>query len=663
MIRFPEIEHLMESKGKIDFNNKIVAADLEAIINPDGTNKVYMAAWYNGENERIFDITQWGYNTNTMLEMFWQDLIRNNLGRTCYFHNWGGNDSILSLIPLLNLPNYVCDPIINNGEIMALTISNKGKIVLTIKDSIRILPGALGKLAKDWKVETQKDHFPHYFFLNDLKTTLNYIGEIPEYSLFEPKRTSPSDYAEMVQEFSNTPWSFLEVSKTYILGDVKALYQILLAFFETLISKFPIDPLTVLSAPSTAFKIWRTVQLPKLNKEFKVYDLSKSLDSKLRKAYLGGIVDVYRPHLIEQTGYYYDVNSLYPTAMCKPMPVGMPQLVDLTVDEFLNSDFFGFVEGVVRASSEEYIGLLPIKFQGKLICPGGIFTGFFFSEELRFALDNGYTLLEIKQAYKFERGPQTFLDLITQLNRMKIEAQLNSQPTIRNIAKLLMNSMYGRFGMHTGLVQQKFVEPRQLDYITEHFEILSEIPFGELLLVSYTLKDPTVIGTRGLASTLKRFVDSLPGNTNVAIAAAVTAYSRIIINTYKLKALELGLEIYYSDTDSLVVNGPLPEDMIDSATLGKLKLEHTFKEGIFVMPKVYYLELEDGTVITKTKGFPGSLTKEQYLALLREESLDLKVTKWSRSLAKGRVQTIFCNPAKNCTNRLCKFLDIWSFVR
>lgn len=65
-----------------------------------------------------------------------------------------------------------------------------------------------------------------------------------------------------------------------------------------------------------------------------------------------------------------------------------------------------------------------------------------------------------------------FLTFQIQLNQMKVEAQLNNLPTIRNIAKLLMNSMYGRFGMHTGLVQQKFVETRQLDYITKHFEIL-----------------------------------------------------------------------------------------------------------------------------------------------------------------------------------------------
>jgi len=68
----------------------------------------------------------------------------------------------------------------------------------------------------------------------------------------------------------------------------------------------------------------------------------------------------------------------------------------------------------------------------------------------------------------------------------------------------------------------------------------------------------------------------------------------MIINHYKLDALALGLNINYSDTDSLVLSGPLPPEYCDSATLGKLKLEYQFTEGIFVMPKVYYLLTEDG---------------------------------------------------------------------
>lgn len=50
--------------------------------------------------------------------------------------------------------------------------------------------------------------------------------------------------------------------------------------------------------------------------------------------------------------------------------------------------------------------------------------------------------------------------------------------------------------------------------------------------------------------------------TNVPIAAAVTAYSHIIINGHKLAAIYKGLNVYYSDTDSLVVNGELPTTLI-----------------------------------------------------------------------------------------------------
>jgi DNA polymerase family B len=119
----------------------------------------------------------------------------------------------------------------------------------------------------------------------------------------------------MIEEFKDSQWNFLEVSRKSIKGDVIALHQILISFFTEFKSKFPINPLENISAPGLAFKTWRTQQLPLLHKDnFKVYDLSRNLDPKFREAYLGGIVDVYRPHLKGQ-GYYYDVNSLYPTAI------------------------------------------------------------------------------------------------------------------------------------------------------------------------------------------------------------------------------------------------------------------------------------------------------------------------------------------------------------
>lgn len=281
----PEIEPLVSHKDEIKFTEKIVTADLEAIIHPEtGQNLVYMAAWYNGSLNHVFSINQYENNKEAMLKAFWEDLIYWNKGRVCYFHNWGGYDALLSLPSLLNLPRDLSFlPLMKNREMLALEIKKGTTTILTIKDSIKILPGALGKLAKDWKVETQKEHFPHYFFLDNIENTLNYQGVLPAYTYFEKKRTSLKEYEEMQEIFKTKAWNYLEVSKEYIKGDCIALFEILIAFFNTLKSKFPINPLQVLSAPSTSFKIWRTIQLPILHRyNQKVYDLSRNYDEKFR---------------------------------------------------------------------------------------------------------------------------------------------------------------------------------------------------------------------------------------------------------------------------------------------------------------------------------------------------------------------------------------------
>jgi hypothetical protein len=118
-----------------------------------------------------------------MLKAFWFDLINNNKGATVYFHNWAGYDSILSLIPLLGLyeHGFSFTPIMQDGQLISLTvfqrIQGKNKTVLTIKDSLKMIPGALGKLAKDFQVPTQKGLFPHYFLIEgNIAKTLGYVG-------------------------------------------------------------------------------------------------------------------------------------------------------------------------------------------------------------------------------------------------------------------------------------------------------------------------------------------------------------------------------------------------------------------------------------------------------------------------------------------------------
>jgi len=52
---------------------------------------------------------------------------------------------------------------------------------------------------------------------------------------------------------------------------------------------------------------------------------------------------------------------------------------------------------------------------------------------------------------------------------MKITAQQEGRPAIRNIAKLLMNSMYGRFGMHVDQTMHVIVTEAQAQTIWANY--------------------------------------------------------------------------------------------------------------------------------------------------------------------------------------------------
>lgn len=658
----PPIKAALPFKAKLPVE-LIITADLETLQGISGAQTPFMAEWYGikgmVEIGARFELPQF-VSPEAMLKAFWLSLINEVPGCTVYFHNWAGYDSILSLAALFTHHDsgFSFTPVVRNGQIISLEVfkvaEGKRTRLLTIKDSFKLLPSGLGKLAKDFKLEQEKGVFPHYFLLDSLESTMAYVDSLPAYQFFEPNRTSRADWEKMASQYGNN-WNFMEAARSYLHSDCVALHQVLVTFFRELNAQFKLNPILNNSIPGISFKAWKQHQLPLLRREnLQVCDLSKSLDNHFRGAYFGGIVDVYRPHLKGQ-GYYYDVNSLYPTAMCRPMPVGTPTLVALNREPFERGQFFGYLWARVEAPADLYIGLLPIRYQDRLICPGGSFGGFFFSEELRFALDNGYRLLGIEQAWAFQRGENTFRDLIGTLNGMKVRAQEEGKPVLRNIAKLMMNSMYRRFGMHLEEGITVFTTLEGLNSLITVNRVLDSKKIGDLYLVNYVPQAPLgeqMVGTREVRI-------CRPMETNVPIAAAVTAYSRMIINGYKLDALKAGLQVYYSDTDSLVLNGEpwrvtlspepqgvyntnnrpgVPPGLVDPAKLGLLKLEHTFSEGFFVAPKIYWMNTPDGEV-TKCKGYPGNLTREEIESLYRGEGLDLVVTRWIRSLTAQTVET------------------------
>jgi len=61
-------------------------------------------------------------------------------------------------------------------------------------------------------------------------------------------------------------------------------------------------------------------------------------------------------------------------------------------------------------------------------------------------------------------------------------------------------------------------------------------------------------------------------------------------------------KLFYSDTDSIYIDRPLPEDMVSNTILGKMKLENILNTAIFLAPKMYCLITENDEIIYKVKG-------------------------------------------------------------
>ena len=73
------------------------------------------------------------------------------------------------------------------------------------------------------------------------------------------------------------------------------------------------------------------------------------------------------------------------------------------------------------------------------------------------------------------------------------------------------------------------------------------------------------------------------------------------MNKIKLKILKKGGVAYYQDTDSIICDILLEDELVGDE-IGKFKLEHEIKKGYFISSKTYCLVRKDGKVIIKSKG-------------------------------------------------------------
>jgi hypothetical protein len=100
-------------------------------------------------------------------------------------------------------------------------------------------------------------------------------------------------------------------------------------------------------------------------------------------------------------------------------------------------------------------------------------------------------------------------------------------------------------------------------------------------------------------------------------------------------------KLYYSDTDSIIIDKPLPEYMIGSE-LGQLKLENKALKAFFIAPKVYGLINDSYDEIIKIKGLNKNDIKDIKLSdletlLIKDTTKIFTQEKGYKDLYKGNI--------------------------
>ena len=610
-------------------NKKIGTLDLETFGDNSGLgyHLVYAGGWSIENKTELFYLEPGETGEQLVSKMFSSILSKKELnGYTFYAHNLGRFDSVFIIKSLIINENISLTPIWKDNTMISLTISyNDFKI--TLLDSLLLISGSLENILKSFDCKIKKGYFP-YSFVN--QNNLFYIGDKPNKNHY----SNISDQEYLNIEDNN--WDLQQETLSYLRTDLEGLLEVMIKFNNNIFSSYDLNITKFKTLPSLALAVYTSNYLPD-NLKTEVKMIKGELEKEIRLAYFGGNVDVFINKITN--AYLYDMNSQYPEAMLKDMPVGEPVF---SLETNLDS-IFGFVYGEITAPDEQSLRVPFIQYKDPFThvvsCPRGKFKRLIFSQEIKYALKFGYKV-EIKYCYQFKRGKGLFTKYENDLYKLKKTANDSVQ---RATAKLFLNSLYGRMGMKDIESTLKIVDAKEVFNLDKNrnISVISNLSDNKYLVkyngqISDSIrklysKDPLKLSNKTTTYD-KNKLKSLGLNKSretpsaVHIAAAISAYARISINEFKNIP---GNPCIMSDTDSAVLPYPLPDHLVGSR-IGQMKLVHKIEQGIFIRKKLYAIIDKNKSEIIKSSGInPDKLNYKLFKFLLKGESVVITDSKFN----------------------------------
>lgn len=549
-----------------------ITLDIET-MNFNGDQIPALVSIYSLNDSQVFIIDHNLLKLNSVkaIDDLWKDVFTYiNLQdcRIVFVHNLGKFDGIFIFKYLLNHFNkeFIKPVIDQNNSFVCFSIKLNHKEIKFL-DSMRIFPVSLDNLCKTFGVDGKTNKYkPEYNKLNLFENSL------------------------LLNEWLN-----------YSRQDSIALFKALIKAQSLYFNKYKIDLTSIVSISSLSFKIFRQDFL-----ESSIPILSRAEDSFIRESYSGGSTDYFRKYLSK--GYWYDINSLYPFAMLNPMPHKIIKFhSDLT--NFNLEELFGFFKVEITTPKKLIYPLLSCKKEGLTIHPTGRFIGVYFSEELKAVQAQGYKI-KLIEGYEFSK-----INLFESYINHFFNIKKISKGAERFISKLHLNTLYGFFGRSFNKIETLIIDNDKIERLslTQNIKNIYEINSNQSFLL---INDENI-------NNKFNFVKS-----NVAIASAVTAYARVEMVKIKVYCLKNKIKIFYSDTDCIFTDKPLPSKFVgDGIGLFKDEMDGIIiEEAYFLGVKQYgyWFYDKEGTKIERSvfAGIPrDSITFNEVISLSKGKTL------------------------------------------
>jgi hypothetical protein len=445
-------------------------------------------------------------------------------GNIFYAHFGSLFDFPMLLQELQDRPDLNIYPITKGSKIIKLTLKDDNDHQWYFHDSSALLNFSLAELTKTFKVSHKK--------LEVVKKDGNY-----DKKLYELYKKNPKLVIE------------------YLMHDCKGLYEVIFGFKQKMLDIGGDLGLTIASTSLKTFK--RGYQKNVLMM------CDRPINDELRNAYFGGRTEIFRMYAPEIKGkyyFYYDINSLYPFVMHEnDFPVSKPQVI-VSPDDKVYLENEGITKAHVVTPDKLYVPVLPTKIKlktdTKLMFVLGSYDGWWDNALLRKAKELGYRITPQK-SYIFQTD-YIFKDFVEHFYSIKENSDSNTPMYL--IAKLLMNSLYGKFGQRQD----------------SEFMIKDPKPDeDEYEIIDYVDLDTGWVKVKQ-ESKGKSFLPQ--------ISIHVTAMAQLKLLSAIEYILDKGYYVYYCDTDSITTDYP---NMPVSKKLGDFKREKLLHSAIFLLPKTY----------------------------------------------------------------------------